>query len=55
MKPIREYDITGVGDELVAIVTKEIWEYKISILGKDIHQDLQVAPLSSYSIIFKYK
>jgi Aspartyl protease len=54
-KPIREYDITGIRGELVATVTKEIWECKMSVLGKDIRQDLQVAPLSSYSIILGHK
>jgi Retroviral aspartyl protease len=54
-KPIREYDITRVGGELVAIVTEEIRECEMSILGKDTHQNLQVAPLSSYSIILGHK
>jgi Aspartyl protease len=54
-KPIREYDITGVGGELVATVTEEIWECEMSILGKDIRQNLQVTPLLSYSIILGHK
>jgi Aspartyl protease len=54
-KPIREYDITGVGGELVMTVTEEIRECEMSVLGKDICQNLQVAPLSSYSIILGHK
>jgi Retroviral aspartyl protease len=54
-KPIRKYDITVVGGELVTTVTEEIRECEMSILRKDIHQNLQVAPLSSYSIILGHK
>jgi Aspartyl protease len=54
-KPIQEYDITGAGGELVATVTEEIREYEMSVLGKDTRQNLQVAPLSSYSIILGHK
>jgi Aspartyl protease len=36
-KPIREYDITEAGGELVTIVTEEIRECEISVLGKNIH------------------
>jgi Retroviral aspartyl protease len=55
MKPIREYDITGARGELVATVTEEVRECEISILEKDICQNLQVAPLSNYSIILGHK
>jgi Retroviral aspartyl protease len=54
-KLIWKYDITRVGGELVATVIEKIRECKMSVLGKDIHQDLQVAPLSSYSIILEHK
>jgi Aspartyl protease len=39
-KPIQKYDITGIGGELVATVIEEIRKYEISVLGKDIHQNL---------------
>jgi hypothetical protein len=55
MKPIQEYDITRARGELVTIMTEEIWECEMSILGKDTRQNLQVAPLSSYSIILGHK
>jgi hypothetical protein len=55
MKPTWKYNITRAEGKLVAIVIEEIWEYKISILGKDIYQNLQVTLLSSYSIILRYK
>jgi hypothetical protein len=39
-KPIQEYDITGARSELVTTVIEEIREYEMSVLGKNIHQNL---------------